>query len=79
MRHLFSYLARERDHPHPYTGALHRYSEQKQRRLATLSADFNKDLLEVTGNGRARDFAGARDHAMIRGLSPADPMVISCA
>ena len=32
MRHLFSYLAREAGHPHPYTEALHRYSEQKQRR-----------------------------------------------
>ena len=36
MRHLFSYLARETGHPHPYTDALHRYSEQKQRRPATL-------------------------------------------
>ena len=33
MRHLFSYLAREAGHPHPYTDALHRYSEQKQRLL----------------------------------------------
>ena len=54
MRHLFSYLAPEGGHPHPYTEALHRYSEQKQRRPATLSADFIRDLLEVTGNGRAR-------------------------
>ena len=69
MRHLFSYLARETGHPHPYTDALHRYSEQKQRRPATLSADFIKDLLEATGNGRARDFEGARDHAMIRILT----------
>ena len=69
MRHLFSYLARETGHPHPYTDALHRYSEQKQRRPATLSADFIQDLLEVTGNGRARDFEGARDHAMIRILT----------
>jgi hypothetical protein len=59
MRHLFSYLSRELGHPHPYTDALHRYSEQKQRRPATLSADFIQDLLEVTGNGRARDFEGA--------------------
>ena len=69
MRHLFSYLARETGHPHPYPDALHRYSEQKQRRPATLSADFIKDLIEVTGNGRARDFEGARDHAMIRILT----------
>ena len=77
MRHLFSYLAREAGHPHPHTEALHRYSEQKQRRPATLSASvvvvrglvFVRDLLEVTGNGRARDFAGARDHAMIRILT----------
>ena len=69
MRHLFSYLAWEEGHPHPYTDALHRYSEQKQRRPATLSADFIKDLIGVTGNGRARDFEGARDHAMIRILT----------
>jgi integrase/recombinase XerD len=69
IRHLFSYLAREAGHPHPYTDALHRYSEQKQRRPATLSADFIQHLLEVTGNGRARDFEGARDHAMIRILT----------
>ena len=69
MRHLFSYLARETGHPHPYTDVLHRYSEQKRRRPATLSADFIQDLLEVTGNGRARDFEGARDHAMIRILT----------
>jgi integrase len=69
MRHLFSYLARETGHPHPCTDKLHRYSEQKQRRPATLPADFIKDLLEVTGNGRARDFAGARDHAIIRILT----------
>ncbi len=60
MRHLFSYLARETGHPHPCTDALHRYSEQKQRRPATLSADFIKDLLEATGNGRARDFERVR-------------------
>ena len=36
MRHLFSYLSRELGHPHPYTDALHRYSEQKQRRPASF-------------------------------------------
>jgi hypothetical protein len=29
---------------------------------------FIADLLEVTGNGRARTFADARDHALIRFL-----------
>lgn len=32
----------------------------------TLSSSFVDDLLEVTGNGKARDFETARDHAVIR-------------
>jgi integrase/recombinase XerD len=66
MRHLFTYLQREHGHPHPYTEQLHHYQERKGQRPATLSGDFIKDLLEVTGGGRARDFANARDHAIIR-------------
>jgi integrase/recombinase XerD len=69
MRHLFTYMQREFDHPHPYTDRLHQYQEPKGRRPATLSGDFIKDLLDVTGGGRARDFTSARDHAIIRVLT----------
>ena len=68
MRHLFSYLARETGHPHPYTDALHRYSEQKQRRPATLSADFIKDLL-----GAHRQRAGPRLRGRTRLRHDPDP------
>jgi len=62
---LFNFLAREREHPTPYTDALNRYAEVKGR-PKTLGAEFVDDLLEVTGSGRARDFETARDHAIIR-------------
>jgi len=51
MRHLFSYLKREFDHPHPYTDRLHQYQEPKGRRPATLSGDFIKDLLRSPAAG----------------------------
>jgi site-specific recombinase XerD len=35
-------------------------------RPVTLSGDFVQDLPEITGDGRARDFTPARDHAIIR-------------
>jgi site-specific recombinase XerD len=68
LRHLFTWLQRDHDHPHPYTGGLQRYSPAKAR-PSTLAGQFIKELLEVTGNGRARDFENARDHAMIRMLT----------
>jgi site-specific recombinase XerD len=68
LRHLFTWLAQAYDHPHPYTDALVRYAPS-QGKPSTLSADFIKDLLEVTGGGKARDFRNARDHAMIRVLT----------
>jgi site-specific recombinase XerD len=64
---IFNFLARERDHPTPYTDGLNRYAEVKGR-PKTLGADFVDDLLEVTGGGKARDFLAARDHAIIRVL-----------
>jgi hypothetical protein len=45
-----------------------RYAPVKGR-PSTLSGGFIKDLLEVTGGGKARDFWNARDHAMIRVLT----------
>jgi site-specific recombinase XerD len=68
LRHLFAWLAREYDHPDPYTDALVRYSPAKTR-PSTLAADFIKDLLAVTGDGHSRTFEDARDHAMIRVLT----------
>lgn len=68
LRHLFSWLEREHDHPHPYTDDLQRYTPAKTR-PSTLAGQFITDLLEVTGKGRARGFEDARDHAMIRMLT----------
>jgi hypothetical protein len=53
LRHLFSWLAIEYGHPHPYTDGLVRYAPVKVR-PSTLAADFIKDLLSTTGDGRAR-------------------------
>jgi len=67
LRHLFTWLESEYDLPHPYTPHLNRYAPVKVR-PSTLSVQFIKDLLEVTGNGKARSFADVRDHALIRML-----------
>jgi integrase/recombinase XerD len=67
LRHLFTWLEAEYDHPHPYTDGLSRYAPVKTR-PSTLSLDFVKDLLEVTGSGRGKSFADIRDHALIRVL-----------
>jgi site-specific recombinase XerD len=68
LRHLFTWLEREHDHSHPYTEELQRYSPAKNR-PSTLAGSFITDLLEVTGGGKARRFADARDHAIIRVLT----------
>ena len=68
LRHLFTWLAAEYGHAHPYTDGLVRYAPVKVR-PSTLAADFIKDLLSATGGGRARTFEDARDHAMIRVLT----------
>ncbi len=65
LAHLFTWLEEADDHPHPYTGRLNRYAPAKKR-AATLSEEFIKDVLEVTGGGRARSFEDVRDHAIIR-------------
>jgi site-specific recombinase XerD len=67
LRHLFTWLEQRYGHAHPYTDQLNRYAALKTR-PSTLSVQFIADLLEVTGNGRARCFADARDHALIRFL-----------
>jgi site-specific recombinase XerD len=68
LRHLFTWLEAEYDHPHPYTDALSRYAASAGR-PSTLSTDFIKDLLAVTGAGRGKVFADIRDHALIRVLT----------
>ncbi len=68
LRHLFTWLEEACEHPHPYTGTLHRYGPVKTR-PSTLAQEFIRDLLEVTGGGRARRFEDVRDHAMIRVLT----------
>jgi integrase/recombinase XerD len=62
---LFKYLEAEHASPSPFGPGLNRYAEVKGR-PKTLSADFVGDLLEVTGDGKSRDFETARDHANIR-------------
>ena len=68
LHHLFTWLHKAYDHPHPYTQDLNRYSPVKVR-PSTLAQQFIADLLEVTGGGRARGFADVRDHAIIRVLT----------
>jgi integrase/recombinase XerD len=68
LRHLFTWLEAEYDHPHPYTDELNRYAPSAGR-PSTLSTDFIKDLLAVTGGGHGKAFADIRDHALIRVLT----------
>ena len=65
LAHLFEWLEQAYDHPSPYTDRLNRYAPAKKR-PATLAEEFIRDVLEVTGGGRARDFENVRDHAIIR-------------
>jgi integrase/recombinase XerD len=68
LHHLFKWLALRYDHPDPWTGDMVRYGPAKSR-PSTLAEEFIRDLLEVTGGGRATSFADIRDHAMIRMLT----------
>jgi hypothetical protein len=65
LAHLFAWLDEVYNHPNPYTARLNRYAPTKKR-PATLAEDFIKDMLEVTGGGKARSFEDVRDHAIIR-------------
>ncbi|MFD4976993.1 tyrosine-type recombinase/integrase [Streptomyces sp. NPDC058424] len=72
LRHLFAWLAEEYDHPHPWDDKrLQRYTVPQDAAPKTLSEDFIKDVLKVTGGGspRVRDFERTRDHAIIRVLT----------
>jgi integrase/recombinase XerD len=67
LAHLFVWREAVYGYPHPYTTALNRYAPHKTR-PSTLDVQFIKDMLDVTGGGKARTFADARDYAMIRSL-----------
>lgn len=72
LRHLFTWLEQEYEHPHPYKdGSLKRYGAPEQGKPKTLSSDFVADMLKATGSGspRVRDFERLRDHAIIRVLT----------
>jgi integrase/recombinase XerD len=68
LHHLFTWLQKAYDHPDPWTPELQRYGPGKQR-PSTLAEEFIRDLLEVTGGGKARDFDDVRDHAIVRSLT----------
>jgi integrase/recombinase XerD len=69
LHHLFTWMTLRYDHPDPWDGDdLVRYGPVKSR-PSTLAEEFIRDLLEVTGNGKATSFVDVRDHAMIRMLT----------
>ena len=68
LHHLFKWLALRYDHPDPWTDDMVRYGPV-QSRPSTLAESFIRDLLGVTGGGKATSFVDARDHAMIRMLT----------
>jgi integrase/recombinase XerD len=65
LAHLFAFLDEVYDHPSPYTDRLDRYAPAKKR-PATLDEEFIREMLMLTGDGRARDFENIRDHAIFR-------------
>ena len=68
LHHLFKWLELRYQHPDPWAGDLVRYGPVKTR-PSTLAEEFIRDLLAVTGGGRATSFEDIRDHAMIRMLT----------
>jgi site-specific recombinase XerD len=69
LHHLFKWLASRYSHPDPWASHdLMRYGPVKSR-PSTLAQDFIRDLLELTGGGRAKSFIDVRDHAIIRMLT----------
>lgn len=72
LRPFFKWLEAEYDHPNPYDDPrLQRYAHPEDVRPQTLSDEFIRDLLQVTGGGnpRVRAFGKVRDHAIIRVLT----------
>jgi integrase/recombinase XerD len=68
LHHLFKWLAKTHGHPDPWTGELVRYGPAEVP-PSTLALELIRDLLEVTGNGSARNFIDIRDYAIIRVLT----------
>jgi site-specific recombinase XerD len=69
LHHLFKWLARHYGHLDPWASdELVRYGPVKSR-PSTLTEDFIRALLAVTGDGKARLFIDVRDHAIIRMLT----------
>jgi len=68
LHHLFKWLTLRYDHPDPWASDLVRYGPVKSR-PSTLDQEFIRELLEVTGGGKATSFVDLRDHAMIRMLT----------
>lgn len=67
LRHLFTWLEDEYEHPHPWASKdLQRYAAPKPGSPNTLASEFVEALLTVTGGGRSTGFEDARDHALIR-------------
>jgi integrase/recombinase XerD len=69
LHHLFKWLVMRYAHPDPWASPeLVRYGPVKSR-PSTLAEDFIRDLLSVTGGGKATSFIDVRDHAIIRMLT----------
>jgi site-specific recombinase XerD len=69
LHRLFKWLALRYKHPDPWASPdLVRYGPVKSR-PSTLASEFIRDLLSVTGDGKAGSFIDVRDHAIIRMLT----------
>jgi site-specific recombinase XerD len=69
LHHLFKWLAVRYGHADPWVGEhLVRYGPVKSR-PSTLAEEFIRDMLAVTGGGKAKSFIDVRDHAIIRMLT----------
>jgi hypothetical protein len=71
LYHLFKWLALRYEHPDPWASPdLVRYGPVKSR-PSTLPSEFIRDVLSVTGGGRATSFIDVQDHVIIRMLTEA--------
>lgn len=69
LHHLFKWLVVRYNHPDPWDSLeLVRYGPVKSR-PSTLDTEFIRDMLAVTGDGKASSFMDVRDHAIIRMLT----------
>lgn len=69
LHRIFKWLADRYGHADPWASSeLVRYGPVKSR-PSTLGTEFIRDLLSVTGGGKASSFVDIRDYAMIRMLT----------